>query len=428
MHPGGDWRAFNQRGRRKRLRESGQSGIQKIKGGSHDQPVAARCRVCYPKGMKILLVGGAVRNLVLGRSVADKDFLVLDTNRESFLRSFPQAKHVGKSFPVFLVNGYEFAFPRGTPADGSFDSILQADLEERDLTINAMALDESGNLYCHSRALDDIHNRILRPTSPHSFHDDPLRVFRAARFLSEYPDFHPHGELLHAMQDVADKGMLCKLAPLRIWNETRKALSSANPTQFFTLLEQTGCLTSWFKELVALRDIPAGPAPFHSETAFNHTMQVLAALAGNPLAGWMAVCHDLGKAQTPQDQWPRHHGHATRGGPLAAQLAHRLALPNLFREAGRFAAELHMKAARYPQLRPGTRVDLLSTLHSRGLVDALFAMIKADHGHNHLPLAQQDLSTILKIKLPPGQQNLGAESGLILRNLRAQAISQNPAH
>ncbi|MDD4733116.1 MAG: tRNA nucleotidyltransferase, partial [Desulfovibrio sp.] len=129
--------------------------------------------------MQILLVGGAVRNILLGLPAADKDFLVLNADEEEFLRKFPKAKQVGKSFPVFLVNGLEFSFPRRSDPAWTTMQILQADFEERDLTINAMALDQDGELYCHPQALNDLHSRTLRPAGPEAMAADPLRIFRA---------------------------------------------------------------------------------------------------------------------------------------------------------------------------------------------------------------------------------------------------------
>lgn len=378
--------------------------------------------------MQILLVGGAVRNLLLGRPVADKDFLVLGATREEFLARFPNAHEVGKSFAVFLVNGLEHAFPRaqddaGTaPADNA--ETLKSDLEARDLTINAMALDEDGNLYCHPQALDDLHRRILRPARPDALDQDPLRTFRAARFLAEYPDFSPHHELREAMARSAASGALVGLPPLRVCRELLKALVSPRPSRFFRILAETGSLEHWMPELLGLRGVPAGPPEHHqSADAFEHSLRVADELTGHAETCWMGVCHDLGKALTPPEFRPRHHGHENLGAAPAEQLGERLGLPNALIKAGSLAAQLHMTAGRYPALRPGTRVDLLTRLHAARLVEPMFRLVFADKGEEHLPLARLDLAAMLAVRLPEGERNLGPRSGERLRELRAQALS-----
>lgn len=374
--------------------------------------------------MRILLVGGAVRNLLLGRPVADKDFLVLDADRAAFLNRFPNAHEVGKSFNVFLVDGVEHAFPRGLSTSEDNAAILQADLESRDLTVNAMALDEDGELYCHPRGLEDLHARVLRPARHDALDNDPLRTFRAARFLAEYPDFSPHPELLDAMEQCAQSNTLEPLSPLRVCRELTKALAAPRPSRFFRILANTGCLHFWMPELASLRGVPAGPPTYHnSPDAFEHTLRIADELAGHPVTCWMGICHDLGKAATPAESWPRHIGHEKVGTPLAIQMGERLALPNIMIRAGTMAAELHMIAGRYPALRPGTRVDLLVRLHTAKLIEPMFRLVLADKGEDHLPLARHDLQTILAVRLPENGRNLGPESGARLRQLRAHALT-----
>ncbi len=147
-------------------------------------------------------------------------------------------------------------------------------------------------------------------------------------------------------------------------------------------------------------------------------------LAGQALAGWMGVCHDLGKTLTPQGEWPRHHGHDEQGAVVAEALGRRLKLPNRVREAGVAAARLHMKAARYQELRAGTRVDMLTWLHKHELVEALFTAVRADSGQDLLPLAQKDLKLILSVHLPGRQRMRGPVSGEKLRALRCQKLAE----
>lgn len=375
--------------------------------------------------MRILLVGGAVRNLLLGRPVADKDYLVLDADETTFCTEFPTARQVGKSFPVFLVDGVEYAFPRTSEnPTGLADGGLADDLLARDLTVNAMAVDDEGQLHAHPHALEDLHKRVLRPCSSTAMSKDPLRVFRAARFAAQLPDFTPHPELLTAMKKLADSDALVALSPIRVGNEVLKALAAPRPSRFFEVLRDGGCLSHWLPELAAGVDIPAGPAQYHSRDVFGHTMEVADKLAGEPLEVWMAICHDLGKVGTPTDKLPHHYGHEHRGEEAARILGDRLSLPSRYRKAGMVAARQHMKAGAYHALRPGTRVDLLDRLRSAGLVLEMFSLVKADGGQDHKDDALADLKAMLSVRLPPDAQDKGAESGNRLRQLRAQALSK----
>jgi len=365
--------------------------------------------------MQIYLVGGGVRDLLLGRAVRDKDYLVTNTTKEEFKATFPDAQEVGKAFPIFLMDGKEYAFPRGNS--------LEADLASRDLTINAMALDQDGEILGHPRAMEDLKQKILRPASLTSLEDDPLRVIRAARFYAQLPDFTPHQELLTAMERCGRSEGYEKIAADRVGQESRKALSAPQPGNFLRLLSRACCLSPWFIELKNAEDITAGPAPFHNTHVLGHTAEVMDKVAGDPLLVWMALCHDLGKCETPHSLLPSHVGHEKLGEKLAEQLGLRLRLPSKYIKAGQKAALLHMKAGRYPELRPGTRVDLLMDAHVTKIMEPLFKLATADHGNNFLCQAKEELNTILKVTLPEEDRNKGAASGERLRQLRAQAIT-----
>ena len=290
--------------------------------------------------MKIYLVGGAVRDMLLGRPVTDRDYLVDHAAQDSFKARYPTARLVGKSFPVFLLDGNEYAWPRG----GS----IEADLELRDLTINAMALDEHGVLTAHPKALEDLRAGVLRPCSERSMAMDPLRVFRAARFAALFPDFTASPELLEAMRREAESGSLAGCAAERVGGEVRKALAAPMPSRFFDILEKSGCLGPWFPEVAACVGIPAGPAKYHDKDVFRHVLEVVDRLAGDPLLAWMGLAHDLGKALTPPDGWPSHHGHEKLGEDAARALGLRLRLPTAYVEAGATASAEHMRARRCP--------------------------------------------------------------------------------
>ncbi len=372
--------------------------------------------------MDIHLVGGAVRDLLLGRPVTDSDYLVLGATPEEFVRRHPAARQVGRSFPVFLLHGCQYAWPRGRT--------LEDDLLARDLTMNALALGVSpavaGRLTAHPLALSDLLHKVLRPCSAASLADDPARVFRAARFAAVLPDFMPHPDLLAGMRQVTEAKKTADLFPERIGTEIRKALAGPRPGRFLEILDAGHSLDPWFAELARASAIPAGPPAHHHASVLGHTVRTMDRLAGNPLAAWMALCHDLGKAGTPRDMWPRHIGHEARGAEMALALGNRLRLPTRLIRAGVLAANLHMKAGRYLEMRPGSRVDLLDRLWREGLFEEMFALAAADHPQDagpRLSSARRDLAAMLAVRLPESLRNLGAVSGRRLRLLRCQAVA-----
>lgn len=375
--------------------------------------------------MKIYLVGGAVRDLLLGRPVTDRDYLVDHAAQDSFKARYPTARLVGKSFPVFLLDGCEYAWPRG----GS----LESDLLLRDLTINAMALDEKGLLTAHPGAVSDLRERVLRPCSPESMTLDPLRVFRAARFAAQLPGFSASAELLDAMREAKAQGGLEGLAGERVGGELRKALAAPRPSRFFDILEKAGCLEPWLPELAACVGVPAGPAKYHDKDVFGHILEVLDLLVPDPLLVWMGVAHDLGKALTPKEKWPSHHGHERLGEEAARTLGLRLRLPTAYVEAGAMASAEHMRAHNYAAMRPGPRVDFLMRLEARGLTARLFRLEEADGAARRrdyprepgelLAMARRDLRAMRKVKLPEELRDLGEKSGEMLRQLRCEALA-----
>ncbi len=372
--------------------------------------------------MRILLVGGAVRNMLLGRPVRDRDYLVLDATVEDFLRAHPAAKAVGKTFPVFILNGEEYSFPRGPILGESLEQSLEQDLAWRDFTINALAQDEHGERFSHPQALEDLNARVLRPASNHSLSDDPVRTFRAARFLAELPGFTPHPELIEAMRQTAASGALKEPFAERVGQEAQKACAAERPGQFLRLLDQGRCLAPWFAELSGASAIPAGPKEHHDASVLEHTAQVMDLLTGDAMRVWMGLCHDLGKVLTPAQELPRHIGHEERGEAAAMTLGERLRLPTRLINAGADAARWHMLAGRYPELRDATRVDLLFRLKSRGVLREMFRLAKADTGQDHLPEAQADLAAALTATLPAQARDQGAASGELLRSLRIQVL------
>lgn len=365
--------------------------------------------------LNIYLVGGAVRDKLMGRKVSDRDYVVIGADEKTFYRYFPKAVKVGKKACVYIVGGEEYTLSRA-------DDILE-DLGMRDLTINTFAKDRDGNILSHPGAFIDLEQKVLRPVAEANFLSDPLRVFRAARFKAWFPTYKIHDSLRKVMSKVGQGNLLASIAGERVGKETLSALQGVKPGNFLKLLFDTGCLTPWLSEFEASPQIPAGPKPYHIESLFEHTVEVMNRLAGNPLEVWMGLSHDLGKTHTPKDQWPKHYGHDENGANVAKTLGTRLRLPKQYIQAGEVSAALHMKAGRYPELRSGTRVDLLVQLHRANLVNEMIGLVKADKGIDIGPELKKDLDRMLSVKLPTHEQGKGELSGARLRELRCLAIA-----
>ena len=363
--------------------------------------------------MKRYLVGGAVRDLLLGRLPKEWDY-AFEGSIESFIQANPGACKVGRSVAVVLLKGMEH-----TPlAHG----ILAEDLRARDLTMNALALDEDGRLHAHPQALEDLRARVLRLAAPDALERDPLRVFRIARFAAQFPDFSIHPATLTAMRETAANRLLASLPAERVGRETLKALATPRPSRFLQILTVAECLYPWFAECTGMDVISAGPAPFHSGSVLEHTCRVMDALAGNQVAVWMGLAHDLGKATSTAEMLPHHYGHERRGKLMAHTLAERLALPRRFRKAGALAAELHMLGGIYPELRIGTKRDLLMCVHVAHLDAPFWDMISADAKKDKRTDALRDLDVLRRVRLPGKLCGKGRESGIRLRLLQCEAL------
>ena len=365
--------------------------------------------------MRIYLVGGAVRDELLGRPVKDRDYVVFGADEDEFKQKFPRARKVGKKIPVFILQDAQYTLSRYKN--------IEEDLNHRDLTINSLAKDETGKLIAHPLALTDLEQKILRPVSRENFYADPLRVFRAARFAASLKDFTLHSSLFSILKELGQRpDLLQTISPERAGQEFLKALAAEKPARFLYVLDECACFDPWFKELVNASKIPAGPKPYHDESLLEHLGQVMDKLKGDPLRVFMGLAHDLGKTLTPEDNWPRHIGHDKLGKSLAYNFATRLKLPKQFILAGQIAARYHMAGGRYNQLRPGTRVDLLNKLGPAHLIEHFFAMIKADKGADFVALARKDWEKIKEVHLPPKFHYHGPRAGEILRCLQAQKL------
>lgn len=368
--------------------------------------------------MKTYLVGGAVRDILLGRTPREHD-IAFDVSVANFLQANPSARKVGKRIDVYLIGNVEHR-----PVQGGD---IRIDLSLRDFTINALALEADGTLHAHPRALADLKARIIRPASPEALVADPVRVFRAARFAAQLPEMSLAKETLDAMHAVAVAGHLADIPCEQICRETLKALASPAPERYFMTLADGGCLLPWFAEVETLIGIPAGPPAYHAGNAFEHTLAIMRSLAGDAFDVWLGLCHDLGKGSTPVEILPRHLGHEQRGEEAATALGRRIGMSTRFIRAGALAARMHMKGGRYDTLRPHTRVDLLLALHRAGITRNFWNLVRADSGLDHASTAMAELETILAVKLPPSLRDKGAESGRLLRDRQCMALATTRA-
>lgn len=326
--------------------------------------------------MEIFLVGGAVRDALLGLPVKDRDWVVTGSTPETMLAA--GYEQVGRDFPVFLhpQTHEEYALARterkagqgytGFVCHAAPDVTLEQDLLRRDLTINAIAQSADGHYIDPWNGQNDIARRILRHVSP-AFNEDPLRVLRVARFAARFAHlgFTIAPETLALMQTMAGSGELAHLTPERVWKETENALLTRNPQVYFQVLRDCGALKVLFPEVDALFGVPA-PEKWHPEIDTGiHTLMTLtiaAQLSPSLDIRFATLCHDLGKGLTPPELWPRHHGHGPAGVKLVARLCERLRVPGDVRDLAKLVAEFHDLIHTIAILQPKTLIKLFDNL------------------------------------------------------------------
>ena len=323
--------------------------------------------------MQVYLVGGAVRDEQLGLPVKERDWCVVGATPEDMRQA--GYRQVGKDFPVFLhpETGEEYALARterktaagyhGFEFHTDPGVTIEDDLGRRDLTINAIARDENGNLVDPYGGVSDIRNRILRHVSD-AFVEDPVRVLRVARFAAR---FTPLGfviapETMELMRSITASGEIDALVPDRVWKETELALGGANCRVYFETLRECGALGTLFPEVDALFGVPQ-PAQWHPEIDTGlHVMMVLdqaEKLSPDLEVRFAALVHDLGKGTTRKYTLPSHPGHERRGMKLIRRLADRLPVPNACRDLGLLVSEYHTHCHRALELRAATILKLL---------------------------------------------------------------------
>ncbi len=323
--------------------------------------------------MQIYVVGGAVRDDLLGRANADRDYVVVGTTPEAMIgQGF---RPVGKDFPVFLhpETQEEYALARterktgrgyhGFAFHAAPEVTLEEDLARRDLTINAIARDTEGRLIDPFGGQRDIDARVLRHVGP-AFAEDPVRILRLARFAARFTDFSVAPETLALMRGMVNAGEVDYLVAERIWQELAKGLMEAQPSRMFEVLRECGALKRLLPEVDALFGIPQR-AEYHPEIdAGIHTMMVIdqSASRGFDLAvRFAALTHDLGKATTPPEILPRHIAHEERSVRLTGTLCERLRVPNDCRDLALMMARHHGNIHRAAELRSTTIVKLLES-------------------------------------------------------------------
>ncbi|HEU0306338.1 MAG TPA: multifunctional CCA addition/repair protein, partial [Lysobacter sp.] len=401
--------------------------------------------------MKTYLVGGAVRDRLLGLGHGDRDHVVVGETQASMEAA--GFKAVGRDFPVFLhpQTGEEYALARterksgrgyrGFVVHADPSVTLEDDLQRRDFTINAIAQDEAGNLIDPYGGARDIAARVLRHVSP-AFGEDPLRVLRAARFMARFASlgFTVAPETMALMRDMVASGELGELTPERVWQELRRALASETPSAFLRTLHDCGALAVVLPEVEALYGVPQR-VEYHPEVDTGVHVELVCDMAarlapGDDLVGFAALTHDLGKALTPEHVLPRHIGHESAGlAPLRA-LCERLKVPVEHRQLAECVCREHLNVHRLDELRASTVFELIARCDGFRRPERIAQVAIAceadkrgraglsDAGYPAGPLLLRAHAAAMAVRardLAPGL--LGPELGDALRRARIAAIA-----
>lgn len=384
--------------------------------------------------MDIYLVGGAVRDALLGYPVVERDWVVVGARPEELLRQGYQ--QVGKDFPVFLhpQTKEEYALARterkrghgytGFAVDCDPAVTLEDDLLRRDLTINAMAQDAEGRIIDPHGGRADLELRLLRHVSD-AFVEDPLRVLRTARFAARYAHlgFTVAPTTLRLMADIVEQGELGHLPAERIWVELERALAERSPQVFIKVLRDCGALERLLPEVDALFGVPQAAAHHPEIDTGVHVLMALeqaAALSPDTDVRFAVLLHDLGKGVTPPAEWPRHIRHEERGAALVDAVCERLRAPRRHSELARAVCLHHLLCHRALELRGATVLKLLNAvdaLRRPDRFDAFLLACEAD-ARGRLGLEQRDY--------PPAdylRQALAAAQGVSASSLQDRGLA-----
>ena len=394
--------------------------------------------------LRSYIVGGAVRDGLLGLPIQDRDHVVVGaTPQDMVALGF---RPVGRDFPVFLHpdSGEEYALARterktargykGFAVHAAADVTLEQDLLRRDLTINAMALAPDGSLIDPYGGRADLEGRVFRHVSA-AFAEDPVRILRVARFAARFGAgdirFELAPETLGLMQAMAAAGEVDALVPERVWQELARGLMEATPSRMFRMLRECGALARLLPELDRLFGVPQ-PAQHHPEIdTGEHVMRVIDAAARQGLdlpARVAALLHDLGKGATPQEFWPKHHGHEGRGVELVRGLCERLRAPLDCRDLAILVARDHGNAHRALELRPATLLELLQRTDAlrrpERFEDFLAACAADAHGREGYEARPYPQSELLRRALVAARS---VDAGALAQGVEPAAIAQTIA-
>lgn len=326
--------------------------------------------------MEVYLVGGAVRDKQLKLKATERDWVVVGSSESEMLTQ--GFKRVGKDFPVFLhpSTHEEYALARterkkgkgyyGFECHASPEVTLEQDLSRRDLTINAIAEDEQGNLIDPFHGLDDLEKKQLRHVSP-AFSEDPVRILRIARFAARFAPlgFTIAPETMALMRSMVEAGEVEALVPERVWQEMVRALSEQEPSQFFLVLRECGALMKIWPSLNKLWGVPQ-PPQYHPEIDTGlHVMMALqqaVSLSLDPEVRFAVVCHDLGKGKTPEKEWPSHRGHEEKGVPLIKAFCEQYRVPKEYRDLAILVSRYHLHCHKVQELKSSTLLKTLENL------------------------------------------------------------------
>ncbi len=323
--------------------------------------------------MKIYLVGGSVRDELLGLTVKDHDYVVVGSTPEAMIQL--GYRPVGKDFPVFLhpQTHEQYALARterkvshgykGFDVYTSPKITLQEDLARRDLTINALAKDEDGNIIDPFNGIADLEAGLLRHISP-AFSEDPVRILRTARFAARF-GFQIAPETLALMKEMVHNGEVDALVPERVWQEIARGLMENHPSRMFYMLRECGALARIMPEVNVLFGVPQPPKHHPEIDTGVHIMMAIDHAASKNYSlpvRFATLTHDFGKGSTPPEEWPRHIGHEARSVQLTQDLCERIKIPKDERNLALLVAKFHGDVHRAGELKPATIANMLQVV------------------------------------------------------------------
>lgn len=382
-------------------------------------------------GGRLYLVGGAVRDELLNIENTDEDYCVTGLTSDEFLKLFPNAYARGKSFEVFDLEGKEFALARIEKKIGKGHKEFEIttnknigiydDLKRRDITINSIAKDVLTNeIIDPFNGRKDLENKVIRATSEF-FSEDPLRVYRAARFASKF-NFEIDSETIKLMNDL--KNELTELSSERVFSEMRKALETDKPSIFFNMLKKAEVLEVHFKEIYKLIGA-LQPVKYHPEgDSYNHTMLALdmcASITKDVKIRFATLVHDLGKGVTPKEEYPHHYGHDEKGVLEVMKFAKRLKMPNDWCSYGKVSAKEHMKGGLFYKMNVSKQVSFIERVYRTKLgLDGLEIVVESDRNcrgikEDKIRFAKLGKMMMTTINGDVIKEKLGIEEGIRLK-------------